>query len=100
MGYGGGLASSVALGSWVAARSHRTLPPGVAFGWGVPRQRPRGEQRADYHRLDEEHDLLAVRVGAPSWARLPGSRPRSNSVPMIDGSISDPATSGAAATAR
>ena len=29
---------------------------------------------------------------APSWARLPGSRPRSNSVPRIDGSISDRST--------
>ena len=38
---------------------------------------PLGEQRPDHHRLDQLQDLLAVRCSA----RLPGSSPRSNSVP-------------------
>ncbi len=49
---------------------------------------PIDQQRANHHRLEQQHDLVAVRV-VRLESGAPGTRPRSNSVPRIDGSISD-----------
>ena len=50
---------------------------------------PLGEQRPDHDRLEQAAGSSHGPCSAPRAARLPGSRPRSKSVPRIDGSIAD-----------